>query len=536
MATQVKFCGAAGMVTGSCYLLTTPGGKFLVDCGMFQGIKTVRELNYNEFAFDVNDIDAVLLTHAHIDHSGLIPKLYRNGYEGPVYCTEGTRDLLTIMLPDSGHIQEHEVKYLNRHNERRGLPTVDPIYGQKDAYATLDILQTVEMDAWVDVLPGVRARYWNAGHILGSASIEVEVTDPDAEEGKLTFLFSGDIGPNEKAFHPDPQAPSGIDYLFTESTYGDRDRDDASMENRRDALKKEIHLAMKAGGNLIIPVFAIERTQELLLDLNRLIEDKQVPRVKVFLDSPLAQKATDIFRMHMPDLEDVDGGMRPFNAEYLTFTRDVAESKAINTIHSGAIIMAASGMCDAGRIRHHLKNNLWNPAATVLFVGYQAPGSLGRAILDGRRTVRIHGQEIQVRANIRRIDTYSAHADRTELIDWVKARMPVRKGVFLVHGENESRHGMRDGLIEAGLEKDKVLIPALDDVYDLAADGAPVKLAGDARIAPEEAEAPMDWHNEYAEVLLELAEELRGLPTREMRHELLQQVRSTIKAKKREAA
>lgn len=532
---SVKFCGAAGTVTGSCYLVTVEGGQFLVDCGLFQGHKTVKELNYGNFPFNPERIDFVLLTHAHIDHSGLIPKLYKSGFKGPVYTTDGTRDLLTIMLPDSGYIHETEVKYVNRRQAQRGLPPVSPIYTREDAVQCLNNIRTVSLCDWLEPGLGIRARFWNAGHILGSASIEIDLPNPEDSASPIKLLFSGDIGPDEKLFHPDPEAPRNVDYLFVESTYGSRDRKDTPLEKRRDILKKEIHIAMRARGNLIIPAFAIERTQELLYDIDTLMQDKDIPNIRVYLDSPLAVQATKIFKKHRDSLDDLENGTHPFSGEHLTLITEVEDSKALNQISSGAIIMAASGMCEAGRIRHHLKNNLWNPLTTILFVGYQAPGTMGHLLVNGAKKVRIHGQEITVRANIRTIDCYSAHADRKELIQWVQARQPVNKGVFLVHGEADARASFQKGLIDAGIHSYLIRTPNLDDIYTLPKEADPERIADGARLPAEKAEAKMDWHNEYAMALLELAEELRSLPTPESRHALLEDIRQIIHRKRKAA-
>ncbi|WP_419904469.1 MBL fold metallo-hydrolase [Kiloniella sp.] len=292
MSVQIKFCGAAGTVTGSCYWIQTNGYQFLVDCGLFQGTKTIKELNYSAFPFDPREIDFVLLTHAHIDHCGLIPKLVKAGFKGPIYTTAATHDLLTYMLPDSGYIQETEVKHLNRRNRQRGRDPVQPIYNLIDAEAALQQIRTVIYEKWQRPHNDIQVRYWNAGHILGSASIEVEIMDNDK---KLRLLFSGDIGPDNKLFHPDPDAPGSFDYVFCESTYGGRNRDDLSIDLRRQTLMEEINDAMHAGGTLVIPSFAVERTQELLLDISYLIKHEMIPCSTVFLDSPLAIRITSVF-------------------------------------------------------------------------------------------------------------------------------------------------------------------------------------------------------------------------------------------------
>jgi metallo-beta-lactamase family protein len=453
MPVEIKFCGASGGVTGSSYHLKTAQGQFLIDCGLFQGTKTVRDLNYGDFGFEPSELDFVLLTHAHIDHSGLLPKLYKNGFTGKVYTTEPTKDLLEYMLPDSAYIQETEVERLNKRNAQRGLPSIEPIYTHEDAETCLSHIAFIKIDGWVDLPLGVKTRFWNAGHILGAASIELKM--PKGEGDPVHILFSGDIGPDNKLFHPAPESPHDIDYLVVESTYGSRTRENPTIEARRTRLKNEILQAAEAHGNIIIPAFAVERTQELLMDLDWLMDRSQIPEWPVFIDSPLATKVTSVFEKYKHELEDMSGACA-FKCRNVHYVQSVEQSKGLNRIKSGAIIMAASGMCEAGRIRHHLKNNLWNPASTILFVGYQAEGTLGRMIQDGQKKVRIHGEEIDVNARIRSIETYSAHADQSELTAWVKARLPVRKNIFITHGSDESRNGMAAHLSENAAGRDRL--------------------------------------------------------------------------------
>ena len=296
MAITLRFCGATRTVTGSCFVVRTPECAFLVDCGLFQGNKTLKELNYKPFPFDPTKIDFVLQTHAHIDHAGLLPRLWKSGFKGPVFMTRGTRDLLSFMLPDSGHIQEMDVENLNRRYARRDKPQVAPIYTQEDAEVCLENFRTVEYTAWVEVGKGVRARYWNAGHILGSASIEIEVATGREDQSLLRLLFSGDIGPEHKLFHPDPDAPDNFDYIICESTYGGRQRTRATADQRRDLLGRIVKEALRADRILLIPSFAVERTQELLADLTRLQQSGAVPSVPIFLNSPLAIRITKVFQ------------------------------------------------------------------------------------------------------------------------------------------------------------------------------------------------------------------------------------------------
>ena len=439
----LHFHGAAGSVTGSCFRLVFAGQQILVDCGMFQGAKSEKELNYRPFPFDAHDIAAVVLTHAHIDHSGLLPKLVRAGFAGKVHATRATADLCAVMLPDSGHIQEIEVQQLNRRNAQRGRRTVQPIYTAEDAVGSLKRLHAEDYDAWFPVVEGIRGRFWNAGHLLGSASLELELARAGAGGGPLRLLFSGDIGPAHKLLQPEAGAPSGIDYLVCESTYGNRDRPDSTPAQRRHLLEVEVAAAQQAGATLLIPSFAVERTQELLVDLYRLMRDGALPWAPITIDSPLATRASAVFDRHAEDIREGELLREALASSHVHFTETIEQSKALNNARGFQVVIAASGMCEAGRIRHHLKNWLWRDGATVLLVGYQAQGTLGRILQDGAPRVRIQGEEIEVRARIRSLDLYSGHADGPELAEWMAKRKPVRCGVFLVHGEDEAMAGLR---------------------------------------------------------------------------------------------
>ncbi|MDR3441119.1 MBL fold metallo-hydrolase [Telmatospirillum sp.] len=521
MTSTITFLGAAGTVTGSCYLVEHDGQRLLVDCGMFQGPKTLKELNYRPFPFRPEDIGAVLLTHAHIDHSGLLPKLITAGYRGRIVTTEATRDLLTYMLPDSGYIQETEVKHLNQRLHRRGGAPVQPIYTKQDAERSLDRIDAIAFHDWFDVLPGIRARYWPAGHILGAASIELELTGP----GKPThLLFSGDLGAAAECLHTPPEAPSGLDYLIVESTYGDRRRDVVDAAGRRLKLAAEVQAALDRGGNLIIPAFAIERTQELLFDIGQLIRDGVLGKVQVFLDSPLAVHATEVFRKHIAELGAATGTPNPFDGSNIRFVGTIEESKKLNTISSGAIIMAASGMCDAGRIRHHLMASLWRPECTVLLVGYQAAGTLGRLLRDGASSVRIMGEEIRVRARIRDIDVYSAHADQAELLSWITAREPISKAILLTHGEPTATAGLASLLTaQPHPGRPQVLCPGIGSSLALAT----AKLSPPKEL-PIEGALQADWHNLQAGFLLDLANTLRQAANDQARHDLLRRLAGAL--------
>jgi len=531
MPVEIGFHGAAGGVTGSCYRIVHAGGVLLVDCGLFQGSRTVDELNRRPFPFDPAEPAAVLLTHAHIDHAGLLPRLVAHGFGGTVFATAGTAGLLDWVLPDSGGIQEGEAERLNRRNARRGRDMVRPTYTRADAEAALEQVATVDYRAWIDVVPGVRARWWDAGHILGSASIELEIDEPG--DGPLRILFSGDIGPGDRAFHPDPEAPAGVDHLILESTYGDRERAQVSEEERRELLRREVAAALERGGNLLIPAFAVERTQEILYDLDILFDTGQLPVVDVFLDSPLAIKATDVFRTHLTEINH-PGTPHPFRRANLHPVETVEESKRLARLHGGAIIMAGSGMCTAGRIRHHLKNNLWKAEATVLLVGYQAPGTLGRLLLEGRERVRIHGREIAVRATIRSLEAFSGHADRDGLVAWAAARRPVAGSVFLTHGEDPARATLKAALAKAGFDADRIRLPGLDTVATLAR-GAVTAERTDRPRLPAEVLADIDWHNDYAETVLDLSRTLDRMPDDAARRALLARVEKAIAAARGEA-
>ncbi|TNE64384.1 MAG: MBL fold metallo-hydrolase [Alphaproteobacteria bacterium] len=529
MSIKIRFCGAAGTVTGSCYWIRAGETQFLVDCGMFQGSKTVKELNYDRFPFDPAAIDFVLLTHAHIDHAGLLPKLVRHGFSGPIYATSGTRDLLAYMLPDSAYIQEMEVDRLNRRNRQRGKPEVEPIYTAADAETCQRQIRPVPYDQWRD-LGGIRARYWNAGHILGAASIELEVPDGDGGHARH-MLFSGDIGPDNKLFHPDPEAPSDLDFLVCEATYGGRRRHDDGPAERRALLAAEINDALRGGGTLLIPAFAVERTQELLLDLSYLLKNGDIPCVPVFIDSPLAIKVTSVFSSHADSLEDVGAGCVPFEHPSFHFTETADESKAIARFSGSTIIMAASGMCDAGRIRHHLKDHLWRPQATVLLVGYQAEGTLGRLLEDGKKRVKIQGEEIEVRARIRTLDGYSGHADHDGVLAWIRERLPVRHGLFLTHGGEESLQAMRAALLETGFPAEHLIVPALDDEFDLSrTDDGPLKGHAHPRLEKEAVSGP-DWHNDLAQFSIDVRHRLDAATSDKERRRILKALETALKGR-----
>lgn len=530
MSVTVRFCGASRTVTGSCYLFQTTAGRLLVDCGLFQGSKTLKALNYQAFPFRPADIDAVLLTHAHIDHSGLLPKLVREGFSGRIFATHGTIDLCSFMLPDAGSIQETEVVTLNRRNAARGRAEVAPIYTQADAAASLDRFHAVEYGTWVNVIDGVRARFWNAGHLLGSASIEIEFAKEGNAGEPLRVLASGDIGPAAKLLESDAEAPVDFDYVLVESTYGSVDRPSVTSAARREHLAAEVRAASEAKGALLIPAFAVERTQELLVDLIALMARGKVPTAPIFLDSPLAIRATEVFRQHATSSDPEIDVQRLLSSPHLRFTETVDESKAIARLSGFHVVMAGSGMCEAGRIRHHLKRWLWNANATVLLAGFQAQGTLGRFLADGVKAVRIQGEEVKVAARIRRIDDYSGHADGPELARWIAARRPIRRGVFLVHGEEPELAGLSQRIAERTIPTAQIFTPLLDDIYELSTPApTPIDVAQRRRLAPE-AVVALDWHNDMSKLILDINDRIEAAADDRARRILIRRLQRALDA------
>lgn len=442
---QLSFLGAAREVTGSCFLVEADGIRFLVDCGMVQGGREAAARNREPFGFDPASIDFVLLTHAHIDHSGLLPKLTRAGFKGPIYATAATVDLLGVMLPDSAHIQESDAKRdAKRSREKNPRP---PLYTLQDARECLKQARSVDYDREFAPRVGVRCRLRDAGHILGSAIIEVWVT----ERGRATKLvFSGDLGQPGRPILRDPTLIEEADILVIESTYGNRlHKDLAAIEDEMiDIVEQTL---FQRGGNVIMPAFAVGRTQQVLYLLHRLASQGRLRQPKVFVDSPMATQATRITREHMELFDEQAKQLAGWYARgkdlpYLHFTESVEESKALNQIRSGAIIISASGMCDAGRIRHHLRHSLPRRECSVLIPGFQAQGTLGRRLVEGAKRVRIFGEDIPVRAAIHSVDGLSAHADRSALLEWVGAFRKPPAQTFVVHGEVTAAQALADTL------------------------------------------------------------------------------------------
>ena len=473
---NITFLGATKTVTGSNFLIETNKYKFIVDCGMYQGVE-VREQdkNYDEFAFNVNEIDFMLLTHAHIDHSGRIPKLYKEGFRKPIIATKATCDLCSIMLPDSGHIQEMEIEWKNKKRVRKGEKPLDPLYTSEEAIECLAIFQPVKYDEIVDVNEDIKVRFNDAGHMLGSSIIEVWVT----ENGKTEkVVFSGDLGNNDLPLLASPTMIETADYLVMESTYGNRHH--MQNENKAELFLDIVSETLDKNGTVVIPSFAVGRTQEILYELNKLKETKDDPefrkkyetlmKVPVYVDSPLAISATEIFKQNTDLFDDdvkeaMSKGDNPLEFPGLKFTKTADESKALNESNESSIIISASGMCEVGRIKHHLKHNLWNPNNTILFVGYQAPGTLGRKIVEGAKEVTIFGEEIAVNARVEYIEGYSGHADQEWLLNFIYSFITKPKHIFLVHGEPEGQEVLRDKILET--TNIPVTIPEFGEVYEL---------------------------------------------------------------------
>lgn len=460
---RLTFWGAAGEVTGSMHLLEAAGARFLLDAGLFQGRRAEAARKNAELPFDPRRIDGVVLSHAHIDHAGRLPLLVRHGFHGPIYATPATRDLSAVMLPDAAHIQMKDAEFLARHGRSKG-PESEPLYNLADAIAVQDLIVGLPYKRITHLRKHLAFEFTDAGHILGSASVDLRLT----EDGGHRIVFSGDIGRSGLPIIRDPDPPVGpIDTLIIESTYGNRDHESTDQAERR--FGEIIKRVAARGGKILIPSFAVGRTQELVYSLHHLARTGAIPDIPVFVDSPLAVDATTVFRMH-PEVFDrreklFERTDQVFDFSMVRYVRSVDESKRLNTLTGPAIIIAASGMAESGRILHHLANHVGNPRNLVLFVGFQAEHTLGRRIQEGADEVKIFGEMVPRRAEVETIGGYSAHADRTELRAWVKALGgPVRRA-FVVHGEPEAAKAMADILGECGVKE--VTIPGLGESFTL---------------------------------------------------------------------
>jgi metallo-beta-lactamase family protein len=448
----IQLFGAAKEVTGSCYSIVTKNERILVDCGMFQGSKEAVKKNFDDFAFDPRKYDAMILTHAHLDHCGRIPKLVKYGFRGNIYCTDATKELAFIIMMDSAKIAAQDTEHENRKRAQQGLPARRPLYNEVDVKNAIKLFKTVDYDKDIKITKNIAVRYYDAGHILGAASIQVEVK----EGSKVTVLaFSGDIGQSESIIVKNTEPIKKADYVFIESTYGDRLH--PPIDERKKELLRVINDTSSRGGKLMIPSFAVERAQEMLYCIAEFLQDKQIPKMPVYLDSPMAAKATAVFtkfpqyyndeiRHSLKERED------PFSFPELIITESVDESKAINGVKKPCIIIAGNGMCSAGRIKHHIRNNIEDEKNTLLFIGYQAKGSLGYWIKQKEKVIRLLGTQIKVNSKIEAIDGFSAHADYLELIKWLKYYAPKPKKVFICHGEIEEQKAFSKRLDKEGLK------------------------------------------------------------------------------------
>ena len=441
---KIKFCGATIGVTGSCHLLTTDRHRVLLDCGQFQGNKEMDDLNWEPFPFDPESIEAVVLSHAHIDHCGRIPLLVKRGFTGDIYCTDATADLLQVMLLDSAYIHEKDAEWQTKKNARTGKPAVEPLYTVQDAERSLKLVKPILYDQLVELNDQMKIVFNDAGHILGSAITEIWVTEND-QTSKI--VFSGDLGVTNRPILRDPKKIKKADYLIMESTYGGRLHPENST-----SIDRLIHIiiaTVKRGGSVIIPAFAVGRTQELIYELNMFYEHHPeyqdvLGDLNVYIDSPMATTATEVFRKNAQVFDEetkelILSGDNPLDFKNLIFTRSTAESQALNMNRTPKIIISASGMCEAGRIRHHLKHNLWDPKNSIVFVGYQAEGTLGRALIEGVKEVKLFGETVIVAAEIHNLEGFSGHADQNGLLDWLGGFQKIPKQIFLVHGEEQSK-------------------------------------------------------------------------------------------------
>lgn len=473
---RIQFCGASTGVTGSCHLITTEHHKILLDCGQFQGGKAMDAMNYEPFPFDPAEIDYMVLSHAHIDHCGRIPLLIKRGFKGDIYCTDATADLLEVMLKDSGYIHEKEAEWKNRKNERAGRPLVEPLYTCNDAVESLKFVKPVLYDQLIELNPEMKIVFNDAGHILGSAITELWVTEG---ESVSKIVFSGDLGVMDRPILRDPTIIKKADYVIMETTYGNRLHPQNSMDVK--SLMEIVIKTARRGGTVVIPSFAVGRTQELIYEFNSFYENNQeyqkdLENLMVYVDSPMATTATEVFKRNAQVFDDemkeiITNGDNPLDFKNLRFTRSTEDSIALNHNDRPKVIISASGMCEAGRIRHHLKHNLWNPKASVIFVGYQAEGTLGRLLVEGAKEVTLFGEEIQVNAEIYNLEGFSGHADRDGLLMWLGGFQKEPKHIFLVHGEPEAKEDFAQtveqklgyhpivvqGNSEFVLEKDEIL-------------------------------------------------------------------------------
>jgi metallo-beta-lactamase family protein len=465
---SISFWGGVGTVTGSKYLIETGKARVLVDCGLFQGLKELRERNWQEPPFDPRSVDAVLITHAHIDHTGYLPRLVKHGFHGPVYCSRGTADLLKILLPDAGRLQEEDADYRNRHKLTVHEPAL-PLYTEKDAFASLELIRPLANDGdGIEVVRGIRARFKTAGHILGSSMVLVEIDRAGADEKGVRVLFSGDLGHYDQPIIRDPTPPPPCDYLLVESTYGDRLHD---PEDPKVALARIINDAAQRNAPVLIPAFAVGRTQEIVYLIRELEDEKAIPVLPVSVDSPMAAAATAVYSNRTEEHDEEYASIlmqkrHPLRTHSMVTATSREESKKLNSATGARVIISASGMMTGGRVLHHALRMVPDPEATIVFVGYQAAGTIGRRILDGEPEVKILKQWVPLRCRVAKIGGFSAHADWKEVLRWLEGMQTgVPRQTFLTHGEPEAANAM------AGHIKDRfgwnVRVPQYGERFEL---------------------------------------------------------------------
>ncbi len=503
-AVEIIFHGAAGTVTGSCFEVRAKNKSVLIDCGMFQGTRSLEALNHEQLPFDPKAISAVILTHAHLDHSGRLPYLTAQGCHAQIWMTAPTADIIEPLLLDSAKLQAADAARRNRRPDRMALPPFIPLYTGDDVTSCIGQIRETRYGAWNELGDGDGFRLWDAQHIVGSASVELKLADQ-------RILFSGDIGGGSAIQCADVPL-GGYDQIICETTYGDRTREPVLISDRREQLARYIEETLGKNGNILIPAFAVERTQIVLEDLVALFESKRLKPFNVFVDSPLAERVTRTTQRYRP------AGYELLKVPNIRFTHDVEESKQINSM-SGVIIIAGSGMCQGGRIRHHLLHNLPNARARVLLVGYQVAGTLGAVLRDGARNVRISGHDVPVRADVKMIDSYSVHADRPALMQWIKDRGPVSGSVFLVHGEQNALSIFAQEIRQAELAP-HIVVPMLGEAWRVSANHA-AKRIGPARKDVQVRIAPRDWTAMLAALESGLADRLRALPSDAARERVL---------------
>jgi metallo-beta-lactamase family protein len=456
---KIKFLGATKSVTGSMHILESGRKKVLIDCGLFQGRREESNYRNRNFPFDPKSIERVVLSHAHIDHSGNLPNLVKNGYQSSIYSTFATRDLCVLMLKDSAYIQEKDAEYLNKKRNSQRLPPIEPLYDTDDVEGSLSLFRGIGYRKRFYVTADIKLTFFDAGHILGSALSLFDIS----ENGKnIRLAYIVDLGRKNLPILKDPEMIKDIDFMIIESTYGNRLHDD--LKGTEEKLAKIVNDAISKGGKIIIPAFSLGRTQDIVYSLNRLQDSEKIPRIKVFVDSPLSVNVTEIFKLH-PECFDKETNQiiasheNPFGLKDIRYITDVEESKKLNYIEEPCIIISASGMCESGRILHHLKNNIEDPKNTILVVGFMAKDTLGRKIMEQRERIKIFGEEYELGATVEIVDAFSAHADRDELLEYVNHTKNSLKGVFVVHGEEEQSQALADGIKDLGIQN--VIVPDL---------------------------------------------------------------------------